>query len=231
MTTENLSTLKINLLTQVQYDNAVENGTVEMNSLYLTPEEVQFSTATNLVNGTAFGSVRAIGTNTEGVDGYALGDYSFAEGELTHADGYASHAEGSLTHASGDMSHAEGYDSIAFGDSSHAEGSETIASGDYTHSEGYRTKARGKWQHVQGKYNVEDTSNAYAHIVGNGAYNNPSNAHTLDWNGNAWFAGDIYVGSTAGKNKDDGSKKLVTVEEMNEAIATAISNAISQSYD
>lgn len=37
-----------------------------------------------------------------------------------------------------------------------------------------------------------------------------SNAHTLDWSGNAWFAGDVYVGSTSGTNKDAGSKKLAT---------------------
>ena len=37
-----------------------------------------------------------------------------------------------------------------------------------------------------------DTENKYAHIVGNGTSNeNRSNAYTLDWDGNAWFAGDI----------------------------------------
>ena len=35
-------------------------------------------------------------------------------------------------------------------------------------------------------------NNQYAHIVGNGDdEDNRSNAHTLDWNGNAWFAGDV----------------------------------------
>lgn len=48
-------------------------------------------------------------------------------------------------------------------------------------------------QHVQGKYNIKDTEEKYAHIVGNGTYNyqtySPaeSNAHTLDWEGNAWY--------------------------------------------
>jgi hypothetical protein len=31
-------------------------------------------------------------------------------------------------------------------------------------------------------------------------------------NGNAWFAGEVYVGSTSGINKDTGSKKLATEE-------------------
>lgn len=48
--------------------------------------------------------------------------------------------------------------------------------------------------------------------MGNGSISNKSNAHTLDWNGNAWFAGDVYTGSTSGKNKDEGSKILATKE-------------------
>ena len=47
--------------------------------------------------------------------------------------------------------------------------------------------------------------------MGNGSGSNKSNAHTLDWSGNAWFAGDVYTGSTSGKNKDDGSVKLPVV--------------------
>ena len=51
----------------------------------------------------------------------------------------------------------------------------------------------------------------YVTIIGNGMSEyTRSNAHTLDWDGNAWFAGDVYVGSTSGTNKDDGSKKLAT---------------------
>ena len=62
-------------------------------------------------------------------------------------------------------------------------------------------------QHVQGRYNIEDVDGVYAHIVGNGywdenTYNEiRSNAHTLDWEGNAWFAGDVTTGS--GKSLDD----------------------------
>ena len=48
--------------------------------------------------------------------------------------------------------------------------------------------------------------------MGNGTERNiRSNAHTLDWQGNAWFAGDVYTGSTSGTNKDDGSVKLPVV--------------------
>lgn len=64
------------------------------------------------------------------------------------------------------------------------------------------------------KYSLgSDTKGQYIHIVGNGTADNArSNAHTLDWDGNAWYAGNIYVGSTSGTNKDEGSKRLATEE-------------------
>lgn len=62
----------------------------------------------------------------------------------------------------------------------------------------------------------------YAHIVGNGTSDTArSNAHTLDWDGNAWYSGDVYVGSASGKNKDEGSKKLATEEFVSSKIAEA----------
>lgn len=135
----------------------------------------------------------------------ASGNYSHAEGCATKASGYISHAEGSVTEASGEYSHAEGQSTTASGIASHAEGYDTTASGQYSHSEGKSTTASGKFQHVQGKYNIEDTTNTYAHIVGNGTSDKaPSNAHTLDWSGNAWFAGGVtatsFNGFTIGKS-------------------------------
>ena len=98
--------------------------------------------------------------------------------------------------------------------------------GKYAQAFGYLTTASGENQHVQGKYNIADTTNA--HIVGNGSSNsNKSNAHTIDWSGNAWFAGDVYTGSTSGKNKDDGSVKLPVVYSG----TTAPSNDIGKNGD
>lgn len=164
-------------------------------------------------------------SHAEGNSTTALGDSSHAEGGGTRASGYvshaegistkalgdSSHAEGSQTEASGQPSHAEGNRTTASGSASHAEGESTTASGNSSHAEGLETKAQGNNQHVQGKYNISDTTSA--HIVGNGSsYSNKLNAHTLDWSGNAWFAGDVYTGSTSGTNKDSGSKKLATEE-------------------
>lgn len=107
----------------------------------------------------------------------------------------------------GDSSHAEGFNTEASGDSSHAEGFSTTASSRYSHAEGYNTLASGDGSHVQGAYNVEDTSNVYAHIVGNGKRSSKrSNAHTLDWNGVAWFQGRPQFGGTA---QDDGSQTVM----------------------
>ena len=173
-------------------------------------------------------------SHVEGKDNLALGGYSHAEGyqttasgENSHAEGYQtiasknySHAEGSYTTASGHSSHAEGSSTTAIGYHSHAEGNYSTASGFSSHAEGSYTKASGDHSHVQGKCNIEDTSSIYADIIGNGTSNTArSNAATVDWNGNAWFAGDVYVGSTSGTNKDDGSKKLATEEYVDNSIA------------
>lgn len=128
----------------------------------------------------------------------ATGEYSHAEGWRVKASGDRSHAEGDRVKASGKASHAEGMFTIASGDESHSEGSNNVASGNSSHAEGLNTIASGMNQHVQGKYNIEDNSDIYAHIVGNGnSENTRSNAHTLDWDGNAWFSGDVFVGGTS----------------------------------
>jgi hypothetical protein len=84
----------------------------------------------------------------------------------------------------------------------------TAATGENSHVEGLNTVASSANQHVEGKLNILDKEDKYSHIVGNGKIveefiNNQrvkridrSNAHTLDWSGNAWFAGEVKVGGT-----------------------------------
>lgn len=136
------------------------------------------------------------------------------------ATGLYSHAEGGNTIASGERSHAEGNYTIASGTYSHAEGAGTIASGLSSHAEGYHTIAAGSYQHVQGRYNIEDTASKYAHIVGNGSYGSDivrSNAHTVDWDGNAWFKGSIYVGGV-GQDDTENVKQIATIDDVFEVI-------------
>lgn len=109
----------------------------------------------------------------------------------------------------GTGSSAIGYDVEASGYASHAEGSKTTASGDYSHAEGDSTTASSQNQHVQGKYNIEDLNGTYAHIVGNGEDGKNSNAHTLDWQGNAWYSGKLSQEGTPTEDKDLVTKKYV----------------------
>ena len=111
----------------------------------------------------------------------------------------------------------------AFGNQSHVEGKNATASGESSHAEGTGTIAASRSQHVQGEYNIEDAVSEYTYIVGNGEFDYArSNAHTLDWDGNAWYSGDVYVGSTSGTNKDEGSKKLATEEYVNNLVRDSI---------
>ena len=96
--------------------------------------------------------------------------------------------------ATGQWSIAEGSGTIAKGRASHAEGLATTASGAQSHVEGRYTIAAGGAQHVEGIANIEDTEGNYIHIAGNGIFDARSNAYTLDWDGNGWFAGKITVG-------------------------------------
>ncbi len=118
------------------------------------------------------------------------GSEIFNDYEHNQALGLYSHAEGQFTSASGDYSHTEGV--------------LTKANGFCAHSEGENTLATGKNQHVQGILNIEDKENKYSHIVGNGHYDTDeygfmypvrSNSHTLDWDGNGWYLGDVFCGN------------------------------------
>lgn len=105
---------------------------------------------------------------------------------------------------------------------SHAENYGTT-NGHYSHAEGLQTVASSDYQHVQGQYNIEDAENKYAHIVGNGEYNARSNAHTLDWDGNAWFSGNVFVGGT---EQDDGDK-LASETFVEGKVTGAVSTKVS----
>ena len=218
-------------------DAKIENGTVTLGSNTITPLTSYTEINSNLVNGSATGSLRTISSTEEstnytigqnafaqgmyteasGKDSFAQGRFtnasargSHAEGENTTASGQGAHAEGYFTTASGTYSHAEGSNVHSVGNCSHAEGEYTWANGNYSHAEGYYAKASSQYQHVEGKFNVEDSNDTYAHIVGGGTSNSQKNIHTLTWAGEAWFSGDVYTGSTSGTNKDAGSQKLAT---------------------
>ena len=157
------------------------------------------------------------GCHTEGYQTKASGYWSHAEGELTVVSSYASHAEGSYCTlpdgtkrygtAAGYASHIEGGGCHATGSCSHAEGLATTVSGAQSHAEGRYTIAAGGAQHVEGIANIEDTEGKYIHIAGNGTFDAPSNAYTLDWNGNAWHAGEVEASAIVLRSSTPGSTK------------------------
>jgi hypothetical protein len=147
----------------------------------------------------------------------AYGHASHAEGIKTATGsreeagiGYGAHAEGFGTTAVRDGAHSEGVSTTASGYASHAEGEASHAEGEASHAEGEATHAAGRSQHTQGEYNIIDPDydvnnpyvrGRYAHIVGNGTNdNNRSNAHTLDWEGNAEYQGDVKAMACGGAN-------------------------------
>ena len=84
--------------------------------------------------------------------------------------------------------------------------------------------------HVQGKYSYVD--NSYAHVVGGGTSDSDrKNIHTLDWNGNAEYLGDVKA------TKKDGTKtsltsvydKVTTIEKdyLKKSDKTSLTNAIA----
>ena len=161
--------------------------------------------------GTRYSYVNAgIYSFVEGYNNTANGKSTHAEGYYTTADGDYSHSEGVLSLASGEMAHAEGYSCTASGNSSHAEGdgteasntgahaegSGTIASGICSHAQNWQTIAESDYQTALGKYNITDSQNKYAIIVGNGTTGNArSNAYAITWDGDTEFALDVTASS------------------------------------
>ena len=174
------------------------------------------------------------GTHTEGYQTKATGYWSHAEGEMTSVTSYASHAEGSYCTlpdgtrrygtAAGYASHIEGGGCHATGSCSHAEGLATTVSGAQSHAEGRYTIAAGGAQHVEGIANIEDAEGKYIHIAGNGAFDARSNAYTLDWDGNGWFAGHVEANAIILKSSTEGSNKRfkITIDDDGVLSATEI---------
>ena len=121
------------------------------------------------------------------------------------------------TVAKGKGSHAEGGATYTHAEYSHAEGKQTHTAGKNSHSEGLLTIAASDNQHVQGKNNIIDSAGIYAHIVGNGTSSSArSNAHTLDWNGNGWYAGKLTVGAAPTNTLDVATKGYVDSKELSD---------------
>lgn len=135
------------------------------------------------------------GSHTEGYNENYSASVS-ARGVGSHIEGYASSSTAVYAQSSG--IHIEGYTSNGvtrwgYGKGAHIEGWNTLTNSgtDAAHVEGYYTIADAAYHHIEGKYNLQDGDAMYQHIAGNGTSSNRSNSHTLDWQGNAVFAGTV----------------------------------------
>lgn len=183
------------------------------------------------------GSTHAIGyaAHAEGANTYANGDLSHAEGDITRANGTSSHAEGSNTVANGRCSHVSGKYNVPddytsweewTANTSYTVGDKvkrTTTESNETVVKGYICKTANSDSSFDSSKWDEDSYINYAVIVGNGKYNNPSNAYSLDWDGNGHFKGDVYVGcnadGTGGTKLGTGSQiDFATDEEVQDII-------------
>jgi hypothetical protein len=117
-----------------------------------------------------------------------------------------------------------------------AEGRETEALGQTSHAQGFKTIAKGRWQDVMGTLNLVDNrygsngAGGYAQIIGNGyqkyGLTGRSNAYALDWDGNGFYAGDLYVNAVFSDNGNDtfavSGNKVATLLDVNNTINNII---------
>ena len=96
--------------------------------------------------------------------------------------------------------------------------------GENSFAQGLATIASGQSQMVIGAKNIEDTTNTYIQIAGNGS-DERSNAYALDWNGNAYFDGDVFVQGDGKTLSFDGAKKLATEEYIDTKVAELVDTA------
>ena len=142
----------------------------------------------------------------------ASGDYSVSLSGGTATGSYSTAIGG----------YAQATYSFAQGDNSFAKGRASSAFGNHTVSIGENSMAMGK-------YNIKDEESKYIFIAGNGTQGTEyidgqgwnhtySNAHTLDWDGNAWFAGTVKVGG-AGQDDAEAMDLVETIKSVDKYIS------------
>ena len=146
-----------------------------------------------------------IGAGTDGFvggwDNKVIDSYGSTFGAHNEA-GYCATAFGTYLKALGYCAGAFGDWCQSLGRCAFTFGVGCVAKAYASFSAGWETVASSMYQFVFGKHNLEDKENKYIHIVGNGESSaKRSNAHTLDWEGNAWYQGDVETGKGARLNE------------------------------
>ena len=152
------------------------------------------------------------------------GLYSVALGEHVSAKGKNSFSQGYYTSADGEGSNVIGAGTIGKGKYVHVFGMYNVSDAPeaWTANTHYyvgnfviynRSVRRCKTEHTSGDsfssaywdtVSSTDKQYKYVEIVGNGTYETPSNARALDWDGNEYLKGNLYIGCNA--NSTNGEK-------------------------
>lgn len=168
--------------------------------------------------------------HAEGQNSIASGQAAHVEGISTTASGICAHAEGISSSAVSSNSHAEGLNTKAMGNNQHTSGKYNVPHGRGTYLpwlEGTSyyvgdkvvrnstyyicTEDNNDSEFNSSKWEFIPSSNVdkFAEIIGNGTSDNArSNARALDWDGNEYLKGDLYVNCNA--DSTGGTKVVAT---------------------
>lgn len=218
------------------------NARGSMRSIVSTEENDDYQLGDYSIDFSAFGKVFSsysvlfgMWNEIRGTCSMACGNGNSVEGMESFACGRGNSCTGPYSFCCGSNNTANGVSSVACGTLNESLGRSALAIGennsvlhDYSVALGYRLITGNAFQTVVGKCNVEDSNALF--IVGNGyTRSNGSvitkydkNAMSVSVTGDAWFAGDVYVHSTSGTNKDDGSVKLATEDQLTDCVRLAI---------
>jgi len=162
----------------------------------------------------------------------ANGNSSHAEGYYTNADGKYAHSEGYYAKAIGDYSHAEGVYTTVSGGSAHVGGEYNIPDdinipawvSRTSYEVGDRVKlTKGYYECITANSDRTFTGSKwkmlnrldYAEIIGNGTADSArSNARTLDWNGNSWYAGNVTAAGGSLTLGSGSNEVTITAEQL-----------------
>ena len=159
-----------------------------------------------------FISARGIGNISRGLLEDVCGaDNKTGEKDIgTRQSGCANYAEsyfGSQDGCGGTLTGKYGRTSGAY---NVARGYACEARGRYTIADGSHGNVSGRPQETFGQFNAPDDTQKYMAIGGNGTDNeHRSNAYMLDYDGNAYFSGNVKIGGTPSDDSDAATKAYV----------------------
>lgn len=187
---------------------------------------------TNLENGPGEGAIQmsGAGNTASGLQSVALGSQNQATDNRSMAFGEQNTVSGYGGMAFGSGNTVQHWRAIAIGTWNQPDSTSAIAIGSFckTYGEdsvaiGYQLTAYHPRQMLCGQFNdATSIKSTTAYVFGNGTSDSKrSNAHTLDWSGNAWYAGSVECTALIMKSPN-GTRYQITVDDSGTLSATTI---------